>query len=237
MTTAAQKTGAFGKLAALHRSGLLKLALEGQVGNWIATLGQAIGSERLMFNYFMFSGFHRGALETAPEAVEALMNMCPDIHSAVDYGCGTGVYLHELEKRGVKVKGYEYSARARSVARDVYGIDVLPFDLNNFSSDSHRYDLSLCIEVAHYLPPALGDRLVGLCATNVSHALFSAAHPGQHGFGHINAQPRAYWIERFRSHGFRLNERATDAISLHLRRRLKRGFWLAENVFLLDRAA
>jgi len=141
----------------------------------------------------------------------------------------------EFAKRGVKVKGYEYSARARAVAHNVYGIDVLSFDLNNFIGDSSGYDLSLCIEVAHYLPPTLGDRLVELCATNVSHALFSAAHPGQHGFGHVNAQPRDYWIDRFRSHGFRLNERATDALGQHLHQRLKRGFWLAENVFLLER--
>lgn len=226
---------ALGKIAALHRSGHLRLAVEGQVGNWIATFGQAIGSERLMFNYFMFSGFHRGALETAPAAVDALLRACPDLRSVVDYGCGTGVYLHELAKRGISVQGYEYSARARAVAKQLYRIDVAPFDLNHFPCDAASYDLSLCIEVAHYLPPALGDRLVDLCAANVRRALFSAAHPGQHGFGHVNAQPREYWIERFQKRGFRLDAAATENVRAYLRQTLKRGFWLADNLFLMER--
>ena len=228
---------AFGKIAALHRSGLLRLAIEGEIGNWIATVGQSIRSERLMFNRFMFSGFHRGALETAPAAVEALLRTCPDVRSVIDYGCGTGVYLHELAKRGIRVKGYEYSARARAVARDRYGIHVAPFDLNDFAGDPGQYDLSLCIEVAHYLPPALGDRLVERCATNVRRVMFSAAHHGQHGFGHINAQPREYWIERFKAHGFRLDAGTTEGLVAHLRKTLTRGFWLADNVFLMERGS
>jgi SAM-dependent methyltransferase len=228
---------ALGKIAALHRSGLLKLAVEGQIGNWIATVGQAVGSERLMFNHFMFSGFHRGALETAPAAVEALLRFLPETRSVIDYGCGTGVYLNELARRGLSVKGYEYSARARAVARDRYGLELAPFDLSNFAGDSGHYDLSLCIEVAHYLPPALGDRLVELCSTNVRRALFSAAHPGQHGFGHTNPQPQVYWIERFKARGFRLDAGATEGLRSHLRQTLKRGFWLADNVFLVERAS
>jgi len=230
-------SGALAKIAALHRSGLLKLAVEGQIGNWIATVGQAVGSERLMFNHFMFSGFHRGALETAPAAVEALLRICPQVRSVVDYGCGTGVYLHELARRGIAARGYEYSARARAVARARYGIDVEPFDLNRFEADARAYDLSLCIEVAHYLPAALGDRLVELCTTHVPRALFSAAHPGQHGFGHVNAQPREYWIERFKARGFRLDPGATEGLRTHLKQTLTRGFWLADNVFLMERSS
>ena len=230
-------TGALSKLVALQRSGRLKWAIEGQVGNWIATVGQALGSERLMFNYFMFSGFHRGALETAPHAVEGLLKLIPTPRSAIDYGSGTGVYLHELAQRGVEVRGYEHSARARAVARKLYGIETLPFDLRDFPGDDTQYDISLCIEVAHYLPPALGERLVELCANSAPRVLFSAAHPGQHGFGHVNARPKDYWIRLFEAHGFALNAPATAGLEQFLRERLTRGMWLAQNACVLERTA
>ena len=65
--------------------------------------------------------------------------------------------------------------------------------------------------------------------------MFSSAHPGQHGFGHINAQPRQYWIDRFQAHGMRFNRAATEHMADALRQRLERGFWLADNVCLFDR--
>ena len=84
---------------------------------------------------------------------------------------------------------------------------------------------------------ALGERLVELCTTHVPRALFSAAHPGQHGFGHVNAQPRGYWIERFKARGFRLDPGATEGLRTHLKQTLTRGFWLADNVFLMERSS
>jgi len=223
------------KLRDLYRSGRLRMAVEGQVGNWIAAVGERLGSEKLMFNSFMFSGFHRGALETAPAATASLLSMYPELRTAVDLGCGTGVYMHELASRGVDVIGFEYSARARQVAAQLYGVKVLPFDLHDFAGPGRISDLCVCIEIAHYLPPALGDALVGHCARGAPLVMFSAAHPGQHGYGHINAQPRSYWIERFKRQGLRFNQAATQRLERELRSRLQRGFWLADNVCLFDR--
>jgi hypothetical protein len=93
----------------------------------------------------------------------------------------------------------------------------------------------LCIEIAHYLPADLGAALVRHCSQAAPLVLFSAAHPGQHGYGHINPQPRAYWIDLFEKQGMRFNQPATARMTAELSKRLQRGFWLAENICVFER--
>ncbi|MCC6682539.1 MAG: class I SAM-dependent methyltransferase [Phycisphaeraceae bacterium] len=224
------------KFARLRREGRLGLAVRGQIGNLVSAVGERVGSQPLIFNRLTFSMFHRGALETAPAAVEGLLALYPQLRTAVDLGCGTGVYLHQLQNRSLEVFGYEHSAHARAAARRLYGLPVQPFDLNDFPGVERACDLCLCIEVAHYLPPALGDRLVQHCARCAPLVMFSSAQPGQHGYGHINAQPPQYWINRFHQLGFCLHESRTDQLRQFIRQNIRRGFWLANNLCLLERA-
>lgn len=60
-------------------------------------------------------------------------------------------------------------------------------------------DLVTCWEVAEHLPEASADRFVESLASLVApggRLVFTAAAPGQPGHGHINCQPKAYWIEK-----------------------------------------
>ncbi len=223
------------KLIRLRREGRLRLALEGEVGNWLSALGERLGWQNLVFNRFTFSMYHRGALDTAPSAVTCLLSLYPALRIVVDLGCGTGVYLHEFEVRGVETIGYEHSARARRQAERLYGLKVRPFDVQEFKGVGRLADACLCIEVAHYLPPSLANLLVQHCARSAPLVIFSAAQPGQGGYGHVNAQPREYWIERFAALGYRLNVSTSSRLQDHLRTHLKRGFWLAANVCLFER--
>lgn len=225
------------RLVRLLREGRLGLAVKGEIGSWISALGEQVGSDRLIFNRLIYSSFHRGALETAPAAVEGLLALYPTLRSAVDLGCGTGVYLNELRRRGLDTVGYEYSAHARNAARRLYAVEARPFDLRDFAGVDRGYDICLCIEVAHYLPPAMGDLLVEHCARAAPRVMFSSAHPGQGGYGHVNAQWRDCWVARFEAQGCRLNEPATARLEAHLRGCLARGLWLADNICLLERNA
>ena len=65
-----------------------------------------------------------------------------------------------------------------------------------------RTDVAYCLEVAEHLTPELGDRLVTFLTLVASRVVFSAAHPGQGGAGHINEEPREYWTARFLRRGF-----------------------------------
>ena len=218
------------KVRRLQRAGTLGLAVKGEIGDWISTLGERLGSDRLVYNAWTYAGFHRAALEAAPTMVAGILELWPEIRSAVDLGCGTGVYVRELRARGVDVRGYEYDAKARRIAREKLDIEIAPFDLRAFVGTGRRTDLAMSLEVAEHLPPELGDRLVAACCSSAPRVVFSAAHPGQRGQGHINLQPREYWIERFRRHDFVFDTRKTEALQAYLRARLVRGFWLAENV-------
>jgi SAM-dependent methyltransferase len=220
----------FTKVARLHRAGTLGLAVKGEVGDWISRLGSRLGAEPLVYNAWTFAGFHRAALETAPAMVEGILQQFPEVRSAVDFGCGTGVYVHELRRRGVDAVGFEHGARARRIAREKLGVEIQPFDVRDFARTGRDFDLALSLEVAEHLPPDLGQRLVDIVCAAAPLVLFSAAHPGQPGQGHIHLQPKSYWIECFAQRGLRHDGESTRALDAFLRRHLVRGFWLADNV-------
>jgi 2-polyprenyl-3-methyl-5-hydroxy-6-metoxy-1,4-benzoquinol methylase len=65
-------------------------------------------------------------------------------------------------------------------------------------------DLVLCIEVAEHIKNSLSDQV----ATSVAQAvndngvlIWSAAHPGQGGVGHINCQTKEFWQELIELNG------------------------------------
>jgi hypothetical protein len=65
-----------------------------------------------------------------------------------------------------------------------------------------RFDVCLCIEVAEHLRPRNARRLVEGLARVSDVVVFTAAHPGQPGIAHLNAQPKSYWRSLFELEGF-----------------------------------
>jgi SAM-dependent methyltransferase len=124
--------------------------------------------------------------------------------SVVDVGCGEGAWLAEFLRagcRGVGVDGPAVDPARLLVPRDAF----LAHDLERPLGDrlgGERFDLAVCLEVAEHLssPRADGflDDLTGLS----DRVLFSAAVPGQGGYGHVNEQPHEYWIRGFEERGY-----------------------------------
>ncbi len=235
--------GLLAKLQRLQRTGMIGMAARGAIGAEFSRVGEAIGSERLTYNRWTFDMFHRLAVETAPAIVSGILRRFPDIERVVDLGAGTGAHVAAFEKRGLACTGYEYSALAREIAADRLAVTLRPFDLTEAepwpgsgpeSEEGERYDLALSLEVGEHLPPELGDKLVATCVEAAPHVLFSAAPPGQGGQGHVNEQPKAYWIERFARHGYQLDEAQTEALVTDLRHELVRGMHLARNVMIFS---
>ena len=63
-------------------------------------------------------------------------------------------------------------------------------------------DLLLCVEQAQMVEPDSSAALVAELCRLAPCVVFSAALPRQPGFGHINARPHRYWIDRFAQHGY-----------------------------------
>ena len=79
------------------------------------------------------------------------------------------------------------------------------------------YCLAMSLEVAEHISPALADAFVRYFENLAETIIFTAAQPGQGGTAHINEQPREYWISKFASIGFRLDEALTVAFVDRLR--------------------
>jgi hypothetical protein len=111
-----------------------------------------------------------------------------------------------------------------------------PFDLRDTAPPRRRADLAYSFEVAEHLPPELGDRLVGFLAATAPLVVFTAAHPGQGGYGHVNEQPQAYWVERFRAAGMEPSPDETAALRRAFAAAGVQAPWFDENVLVLRAA-
>ncbi|MBN9509431.1 MAG: class I SAM-dependent methyltransferase [Alphaproteobacteria bacterium] len=155
--------------------------------------------------------------------------------SVLDLGCGTAFLLARFAAHGKRVAGVEASDHAREFVPAEVRDAVVPGDLTT-PLDLARHDLVVCAEVAEHLPASRADHLVEtICRAAGRWIFFTAAVPGQGGFGHINEQPHAYWIERFEPYGARLDPARTQALRAELLPALQVTWWFARNAMLFRR--
>ena len=155
--------------------------------------------------------------------------------TVADLGCGTGTYLLELERRGIRGVGYEGSRHAVANAVVSPGRIMLQ-DLRQPIEAQRAFDVVICIEVAEHLPAKSADQLVDSIGSLGNTVVFSAASPGQGGRDHVNEQPPEYWIERFEQLGFRLQIRETALVRMRLANEAA-SWWLSRNLMVLKRVA
>lgn len=167
--------------------------------------------------------------------------------SVIDIGCGPGIYLvpFKPEARVLGVDGAPAAGKALDPSEFVH-VDLREdwFDIpapdgsegswciiyDNFED---RYDLSLCIETGEHLPPDRADYLIELLTQASNVCFFSAAQPGQGGTMHLNEQPRQWWIDKFRAHGWELhplNDHLCNLIAAN--DECRKVQWLVGNAFL-----
>lgn len=122
--------------------------------------------------------------------------------SVVDFGCGTGTWLWAAGRLGsTELLGID----GEYVPRELLMIPQEDFLAHNLELPVRlpkKYDLALSMEVAEHLPESAADVFVESICQSSDTVLFSAAHPGQGGDGHVNEQCKEYWICKFAVHGF-----------------------------------
>lgn len=153
--------------------------------------------------------------------------------SVVDLGCGTGTWLSAAGGLGAtRLVGYEGDWVRRDML-DTSSIHLHNVDLSKpLRSDTERFDLAMCLEVAEHLPPERADGVIEELCTMSDTVLFGAAVPGQRGVGHINEQWQDYWQEKFAIRGYAAND-------------VRPRFWndatvlphYAQNIFVFTRGA
>lgn len=205
------------------------------LGRRLSMLGELLGWNGLTYNPWLFDYFDSVARASAPTVCRVVRDQLLPA-SLVDVGAGSGAYAAEFQRLGLRVRACEWSARGRRLALD-RGVDCVPLDLTlpEPAAITGIFDLACCFEVAEHLPEALGRSLVSYLTTLSDQVLFSAAHPGQGGSGHVNEQPKQYWIQQFDAHGFEVAQDATLRLVEDLKRARSPAWWLPLNCVVFRR--
>lgn len=131
--------------------------------------------------------------------------------SVCDMGCGNGFILFVLAQKGVQICGVE---RAREALQfiDPGIVDRIKIRDITQPQDVGEYDLVISTEVAEHIPKKYSSLFVqNIVRAARRNILFTASHPGQWGEGHINCQPRGFWIDLFDRHGWHYDSPATNS--------------------------
>ena len=114
----------------------------------------------------------------------------------LDIGCGPGMHVKVMNKLGIESLGIEIDTRAQD-----------PLIRNESLLELHgkyKADVVMSLEVAEHIPSIHNDDIVQNVYESIEPGgtlIWTAAHPGQGGVGHINCQQRDYWIEKFKNRG------------------------------------
>ena len=130
--------------------------------------------------------------------------------SVIDFGCSVGTYLEVFLKNGKDIRGYEYCyEESLESIRKVPNLEnYISFgDVTKTIPLNRKYDCAISIEVAEHIPTKFSPKLVeNLTNATDNIIIFTAAKPGQGGTGHINCQPKKFWLDLFAKKGFYLHE-------------------------------
>lgn len=145
-----------------------------------------------------------------------------EIMKIIDVGCGPGIYVKALKELGHEVIGVDVDKANPYEHVDIFSDEFLQYT---------DFDLCMCIEVAEHIPEDLADSLIKRLAHTSDTILFSAAVPGQGGYGHINCQYKDYWIDKFNRNNYILDEVATDKFVDFMKNGYHMG-WLVNNAMV-----
>jgi SAM-dependent methyltransferase len=142
-------------------------------------------------------------------------------YSALEFGCGIGLYTQYLVQAGVQgpVIGLEpndmSSAGVFNQTKATYPRQVLGNVLENLQKQDliNAADVVYSIEVAEHIEEAMLPTLVSFLSSKVKrYLIFSAGRPGQGGTGHISLKPKMEWINLLERSGLKFLPNLTESM-------------------------
>lgn len=172
------------------------------------------------------AGFYkkrRGKHKVAKKYINVLADLFGPFTSVLDIGGGDGFCAHVLAELGAEAHMIELSEAVLPYAfKDV---ECLIHDLREPLDCGRTFDLVLCVEVAEHLPASSADTLCDIITGHVGRLLvFTAAPPGQVGAGHVNLQPKDYWMTKLGRRGLVYKRGKTKRLKVAWNRVLGKGF-------------
>lgn len=157
-------------------------------------------------------GTDRSAFEYALVAIPRIQSYTGQVLSVMDLGCGLGQWLAAWRLHGAtRLLGMDRKRYRRGY--------IEPWQYSRFNLGKpcivyEKFDLAMSLEVAEHLPDRFGRQLVDILCRCAPFVLFSAATPGQGGWGHVNERPHEWWDANFADHGFFLHVTFTNMPSM-----------------------
>jgi SAM-dependent methyltransferase len=154
----------------------------------------------------------------------------------LDIGCGPGIFVYPLIKEGVDARGIDIDSRVFNKPhlqfKSLFELDTDPLDPATDISD-----LVVCLEVAEHIEEEKADQVVEKVAgCTGSTLIWTAAHPGQGGIGHINCQNKEYWAEKLEKQGLVRNLEKEQKLLDYCKEGTHMG-WFTQNLLFYERPA
>ena len=189
---------------------------------------QLVGTSPLYDSAFYCNNRY-GSIRSAQRILSEIFKTV-EHESVVDFGCGTGTWLWVAKALGAeKILGIDGDYVPKSLLL-IPEFSFKAADLEKPLEFRERYDLAMSLEVAEHLHESAADTFVDSLCASADVILFSAAHLNQGGDGHINEQPREYWIDKFARRDFELEE-----IKQKFNHDDKIEIWYRDNIMLFRR--
>jgi glycosyltransferase involved in cell wall biosynthesis len=146
-----------------------------------------------------------------------------DPNSVLDIGCGPGHFVESLRSKGINANGFDIDDR----------VDNKPYlTKRSIFDNTETADTVLCIEVAEHIEESLADQVVEKVVEATDKTLiWTAAQPGQDGIGHINCQPKQYWLDKFVAAGL-VHDSVTEQTLLQYIKQGPHMGWFLNNLLL-----
>ena len=173
------------------------------------------------YGKWFYDAINEDNLRSHPSIADELANRFKPSF-VLDFGCGDGILLYELKKKGIAGLGYENADYGIKLCRDK-GVDFIKFDFTQKTAPDFKrnVDIVISLEVAEHFLERYADFYYE-CLSKYNDAkvlFFSAARVGQTGEGHVNEQPPEYWAEKFAKQGWTRERVLTEELSLSLKKK------------------
>lgn len=138
-------------------------------------------------------------------------------NSVIDYGCGIGAYLESSLNKGItNIKGFDIGGEyvkkytEKSIQPFIEYLDCTK------PVNTEKYECVISLETGEHIETKYSEQFIKNIVNSTQkkgNIIYSAAQPGQPGTGHINCQPKEFWIKIFNSFNFFVDEKLTNKVS------------------------
>ena len=148
-------------------------------------------------------------------------------NTVLDIGCGPGHFVDSMNDIGVHSFGIDIDER-------VVGKNNLFRE--NILDTRFVADTCICLEVFEHIDSDYNDDLVDKVSTMFLDTLiFTAAIPGQGGVGHINCQPKQYWLDKFLSTKKMRRNTLMEDLLIHYCKQGRYMGWFTQNLLVFSK--